>query len=76
LLSHWLGIVTVLHGNLNTHANQFSALGGFSKNSRTAFAILWISVLYVIWKDRNRRIFKNHSDHLEALLERVKLQTY
>ena len=21
LLSHWLGIVTVLHGNLNTHAN-------------------------------------------------------
>ena len=76
LRSHWLGIVTVLHGNLNTHANQFCALGGFSKNSTSAFTVIWISVLYVIWKDRNRRIFQNHYDHLEALIERVKLQTY
>ena len=76
LLSHWFCVVTVLHGNLSTHANQFSALGGFSKKSRTTFAIVWISALYVIWKDRNRRIFQNQFDHLEHLLERVKLQTY
>jgi hypothetical protein len=76
LISHWLGIVTVLHGNLHSHATQFCALGGFTKNSRTSFTVIWISVLFVIWKDRNRRIFQNHFDHLEALLERVKLQTY
>jgi len=76
LISQWLGIVTVLNGNLYSHANQFCALGGFSKNSRTGFTVIWISVLFVIWKDRNRRIFQNQSDHLEALLERVKLQTF
>jgi len=76
LISHWFGIVTVLHGNLHSRANQFCALGGFSKNSRTSFTIIWISVLFVIWKDRNRRIFQNHFDHLEALLERVKIQTF
>jgi len=76
LISHWLGIVTALHGDLNTHVNQFCALGGSSKNSRTTFTIFWISVLFVIWKGRNRTIFQNHFDHLEALLEKVKLQTY
>jgi len=38
--------------------------------------LFWISSLFVIWKDRNWRIFQNHFDHLDALLERVKLQTY
>jgi hypothetical protein len=76
LISNWLGFDTVFHGNLNMHANQFCALGGFSKNSLTTFTIIWISVLFVIWKDRNRRIFQNRIDQLEALLERVKLQTF
>ena len=76
LISHWLGIVTALDGVVYTHGNQFCALGDLLKNSRTTFTIIWISVLFVIWKDCNRRIFQNHFDHLEALLERVKLQTY
>jgi len=28
LLSHWLGIATVLHGNLNSHPNQYYMLYG------------------------------------------------
>nr|ABD32346.1 H+-transporting two-sector ATPase, alpha/beta subunit, central region, related [Medicago truncatula] len=76
MLSDWLGFVTVFNGNLYTHANQFCALGGFSKNYMKAFTIIWISVLYTIWKDRNRRIFQNQIVLLEVLLERVKLQTF
>lgn len=76
LISHWFGIVTVLHGNLHPHATQFCALGGFLKNSRTGFTAISISTLFVIWKDRNRRIFQNQIDHLDALLGRVKLQMY
>ena len=76
LISSWLGIVTVFHAEINIHSKHFSALGGFSKNSRTTFTIIWISVLFVIWKDRNRRIFHNQTDQLVALVEKVKLQTY
>jgi len=76
LISHWLGIDTVLHGNLYAHSYQFCALGGFSKNSRTTFSIIWISTLFVIWKDRNDRIFDNNFVQLTGLLEKVKLQTY
>ncbi|XP_024626821.1 uncharacterized protein [Medicago truncatula] len=76
MLSDWLGIVTVLNDNLYSHANQFCALEGFSKHSVQTFSIIWISVLFTIWKDRNRRIFQNQIVHLEVLLERVKLQTF
>jgi hypothetical protein len=76
LISHWFGNVTILHGSLHSHATQFCSLGGFSKNSRTGFTVIWISTLFVIWKDRNRRIFHNQFDHVDALLERVKLQMY
>ncbi|XP_024641765.1 uncharacterized protein [Medicago truncatula] len=48
MISDWLGFVTVLNGNLYSHAHQFCALGGFSKNSMQAFTIIWISVLYTI----------------------------
>jgi len=76
LVSNWLGIDSVYKGNICTHSFQFRSIGGFSKNSRTAFTIIWIAVIYVVWKDRNNRIFQNKSDQLVALAEKVKLQTY
>ena len=76
LISQWLGIDRVFHGELNTHSNQFCALGGFSKYPRTTFTVIWISVLFVIWKDRNNRIFNNQFVQIAELLEKVKHQTY
>ena len=54
---------------------SFMALEDFPK-TQCAFTTIWTSVLFVIWKDCNRRIFHNKSDHLETLAEKVKLQTY
>jgi hypothetical protein len=76
LVSNWLGIDSVFNGNISTHSSQFCGIGGFSKNIRTVFIIIWIAVLFVVWKDRNNRIFHNKSDQLVALAEKVKLQTY
>jgi len=56
-----------------THAHQFRDLGGFSKNSRCAFITIWTCVLFIIWNDRNKRIFHSKSDNLETLAEKVKL---
>ena len=53
LVSKWLGIDSDFHGTTCTHLYQFRGLGGFFKNSRNAFTIIWISVIFVIWKDRN-----------------------
>jgi len=76
LISKWLGFESAFNDTICSHAYQFGGLGNFSNNSRTVFAILWISVLFVVWKDRNNRIFQNRSDQLETLAEKVKLQTF
>ncbi|GAU38997.1 hypothetical protein TSUD_378730 [Trifolium subterraneum] len=76
LIIKWLGVESALHGDIDMHSVQFSGLGEFSPSSRQALSIIWSSVLYTIWCDRNRRIFSNESDSMEALVEKVKLQTF
>jgi hypothetical protein len=76
LVSKWLGFESVFHDTIWVHSSQFRGLGGISKNSRTAFTIIWISVIHVIWKDRNSRVFHNKADQIGTLAEKVKLQTY
>ncbi|GAU48354.1 hypothetical protein TSUD_267790 [Trifolium subterraneum] len=76
LVSKWLRFESVFHGNIGFHSYQFRGFGGVSKCYRIAFTIIWISVLYIIWKDRNKRIFTPGADTLETMAEKVKSQTY
>jgi len=46
------------------------------KRSRLPFNIIWISVLYTIWKDMNEMIFNQKIDILTSLLEKVKSHLY
>jgi len=69
LVSKWLGIDSVYNGTISTHSSQFCSIGGFSKGARTMFTIIWIAVIFVVWKYRNNRIFQNKSDQLLALAE-------
>ncbi|GAU40836.1 hypothetical protein TSUD_287740 [Trifolium subterraneum] len=75
-VSKWMGVETAFHGTLILHFNQFCGLGGSSKSSNTLLIIIWVAVLFIIWKDRNHRIFKGGQDSLEAMVEKVKFQSY
>lgn len=44
LIYGWLGFSKVHHGNILDHLLQFNGLGGFSKNYRLTFNIIWILV--------------------------------
>lgn len=76
LTSGWLGITFVSQGELHAHSIQFGGLGGFSKKSHTTFNIVSISVLFIILKEHNKRIFNNMTSSLLALLEMVKFQAF
>jgi len=38
----------VSQADVISHSNHFEGLEGFSRNSRTMFTIIWITVLFVI----------------------------
>jgi hypothetical protein len=69
----WLGISTTFHSSFLDHSIQFGGLGGFSNKSRLAFNIILILVLFIIWKDHNRRFFHNKTEQLISSLTKVKL---
>ncbi|GAU17363.1 hypothetical protein TSUD_232390 [Trifolium subterraneum] len=75
-VSKWMEVETAFHGTLILHSNQFCGLGGSSKSYNTLLIIIWVAVLFIIWKGRNHHIFKAGQDSLEAMVEKVKFQSY
>ncbi|GAU11374.1 hypothetical protein TSUD_343650 [Trifolium subterraneum] len=63
MVSRWLGVSSVFQGSANLLAVQFRGLGGYSKSSGDMLIIIWVATLYVIWLDRNSRIFRSCSGH-------------
>ncbi|GAU19616.1 hypothetical protein TSUD_383110 [Trifolium subterraneum] len=76
MILQWLGVFTALQGELNAHSIQFSGLGSNQKTSFIGLTVIWVATLYVIWRDRNNRLFKSVLEPIEKLAEKVKLQTF
>jgi hypothetical protein len=76
IIAAWLGFSTAFHCHFFEHLHHFSGLWGFSKKSTESMQIIWLSVTWTIWKERNNRIFKGKEDNLLALGERAKLQSF
>ncbi|RHN79618.1 putative reverse transcriptase zinc-binding domain-containing protein [Medicago truncatula] len=75
-ISHWLSCHIVFPEHVPDHLYQFGTLGGFSKNNRSAFHLIWLSCVWVIWLERNARVFHQTEASINQLLDKVKLQSY
>ena len=53
LVLHWLGISTVLSGELRQHFMQFIHMVGLPRFSYLFLRIIWFASAWVIWKKRN-----------------------
>lgn len=45
----------------------------FKNNAKMTFTIIWISVVWIIWKEINKMIFENKADHFQALSEKSQI---
>jgi hypothetical protein len=75
-ISSWLGFSTAYNAMVLEHIYQFGSLGGFSYKVQSFLNVIWLFVAWIIWKERNKHIFQRKEDNLQALSERVKLQSY
>lgn len=58
------------------HLVRFVGLGGFSKNVLLALNIIWVSVVWVIWKARNWKKIQLKDEHLQSLSGKIKFQSF
>jgi len=61
------------HGSIFDHLKFSGGLGGILKQTRLALHIICLSIMCVLWKERNVHVFKHKEDHFQSLRDKIKL---
>jgi len=75
-LWHWLDISYVAAGDVGDHFTQFTHLAGKPRSSHPLSKLIWLACVWVIWKERNDRLFNNVASDPATLVEKVKLNLF
>jgi len=69
----WIGIVGVDSNIITDHLVQFTHLTGVGKAKSSFMQLIWLLCSWVVWKERNDRLFNNTVTLVPRLLDKVKL---
>ncbi|XP_024639917.1 uncharacterized protein [Medicago truncatula] len=69
----WIGCVGVDSNIISHHFVQFTRMSGFGKARRSFLQLIWLLSSWVIWNERNNRLFKNVITEVPRLLDKIKL---
>jgi len=72
----WLRISSVSPGNIRQHFIQFTSMAGLPRFTHTFMKVIWCASVWVIWKERNKRLFQNTATSILVLVEQVKLHSF
>jgi hypothetical protein len=72
----WLGLVSVFSLDLRDHHLQFCSMAGLPRSTHSYLQGIWYACVWVIWKDRNDRIFQNAASHPYVLFEKIKFNSF
>jgi hypothetical protein len=72
----WLSIYSANSQHLSDHLIQIDNLSDFSKKVRSSIVLIWLSCVWIVWKERNCRIFKDTKLSFVQLLDKVKLLSF
>jgi len=73
---NWLGTLSVAPGVLRDHCIQFSNMAGIPRTIHKYFKVVRFAFVWIIWKERNNRIFNNTVSDPSILADKVKLNSY
>ncbi|KAK2394225.1 hypothetical protein QL285_056080 [Trifolium repens] len=76
LVRSWIGFSSVDTQQLPDHFLQFIYSSGGLRSRRSFLHLIWLVCVWVVWNERNQRLFKNYECSLTQLLDKVKLYSY
>ncbi|GAU38071.1 hypothetical protein TSUD_318650 [Trifolium subterraneum] len=76
LISLWIGSSLVDSQALSDHFIQFISSAGDSRARRSLLQLIWLACVWVMWHERNQRLFRGSSNPLSHMLDKIKLLTY
>lgn len=75
LLRSWIGVSTAEPNCLSAHFIQFTFAAGSSRAKRSLLQLIWLATVWVLWSERNNRLFNNQEKSIDQLFDSVKSHT-
>jgi hypothetical protein len=72
LVRHWIGFAGADTNNVVDHFVQFIRMTGAGKAKRSFLQLIWLLVTWVLWNERNNRLFNNVITDVPKLLDKIK----
>jgi hypothetical protein len=75
MVQAWLGVEGVDSHAISDHFVQFIEYAGGLKSRGSLFHLIWLQCVWVLWTERNDRLFRNRQSSIPLLLDKVKSHT-
>jgi hypothetical protein len=72
----WIGFSTADAHILPAHFVQFTYSVGGLRARRSFLQIIWLACVWIMWNERNHRLFRHAASPITHLLEKVKMYSF
>jgi hypothetical protein len=76
VIRSWIGLSSVDPQNMSNHFLQFTFSSSGIRAQRSFLQLIRLLCVWVIWNERNQRLFRNSELSITQMLEKVKLYSY
>jgi hypothetical protein len=76
LLRSWIDISSADPKLLQDNIDQFIHASEGSRARRSFLQLIWLCCIYVMWSERNNRVFKAKENTIHQMLDKVKLHSF
>jgi len=76
LVRNWFGVYSADLSNIVDHFYQFATSSGYGKSRCSLMHLIWCACLWVLWKERNDRLFNSKENSPIRLLKNVKILSF
>ena len=72
----WLRFSFISPNSIRDHFHQFGHMTGLPRVTHSFFKVIWHACVWIVWKERNNRIFKSKAQEVAQLLDNIKFVSF